>query len=91
MLYVADAGTHQIHRLRLHDFSAAGVAGAIGSGRAELTSPQHRHGDGRRSHVRRPGVLSLIPSVWRRESEPQRAQRDEKNAQSYGTSYLYMY
>jgi sugar lactone lactonase YvrE len=40
MLYVADAGTHQIHRLRLHDFSAAGVAGAIGSGRAELTSPQ---------------------------------------------------
>ena len=40
MLYVADAGTHQIHRLRLHDFSAAGVAGTIGSGRAELTSPQ---------------------------------------------------
>ena len=40
---------------------------------AERTSPQHRHGDGRRSHVRRPGVLSLIPTMGG-ESQTQRAQ-----------------
>jgi len=39
-IYVADQGTHQIHRLDLSDFSPAGIAGGPGSGVGQLTSPQ---------------------------------------------------
>eukprot|EP00966_Prymnesium_polylepis_P241537 5585688-Prymnesium_polylepis.1 len=39
-LYVADQGTHQVHRLDVSDFAPIGIAGGPGSDAGQLTSPQ---------------------------------------------------
>ena len=39
-IYVADQGTHQVHRLGLPDFAPIGIAGGPGSEAGQLTSPQ---------------------------------------------------
>lgn len=39
-VYVADQGTHQIHRLDIVDFSPIGIAGGPGSDLGKMTSPQ---------------------------------------------------
>ena len=39
-LYVADQGTHQVHRLDLPDLTPIGIAGGPGSDAGQLTSPQ---------------------------------------------------